>query len=98
MNAIASKCSQEKHHPEWTNVRPPRPSPNSTHTYLPMYIGRPSVVGLAYDQDSVHVQLYNKVTITWTTHRPLGLSYRDLTMAEFCDEQARERGEVVQSS
>ncbi|KAL1304230.1 hypothetical protein AAFC00_000650 [Neodothiora populina] len=38
--------------------------------------------------------VYNKTTIKWTTHRPLGLSSKDTEMARFCDEVARERGEV----
>ncbi|CAO2647846.1 Nn.00g087680.m01.CDS01 [Neocucurbitaria sp. VM-36] len=36
--------------------------------------------------------LYNKVTIEWTTHRPEGLSIKDAEMAEFCDKTANEIG------
>jgi 4a-hydroxytetrahydrobiopterin dehydratase len=36
--------------------------------------------------------LYNKVTIEWTTHRPEGLSIKDVEMAEFCDQKAVEIG------
>ncbi|KAL7274730.1 hypothetical protein RUND412_002355 [Rhizina undulata] len=39
--------------------------------------------------------VYNKVTIRWTTHNPRGLSDKDLDMAKFCDEKAKELGEVV---
>lgn len=36
--------------------------------------------------------LYNRVTIEWTTHRPEGLSVKDVDMAEFCDRTASEIG------
>jgi 4a-hydroxytetrahydrobiopterin dehydratase len=36
--------------------------------------------------------LYNKVSIEWTTHRPEGLSMKDIEMAEFCDRRAEEIG------
>jgi 4a-hydroxytetrahydrobiopterin dehydratase len=36
--------------------------------------------------------LYNGVTIEWTTHRPEGLSIKDVEMAEFCDRAANEIG------
>ena len=36
--------------------------------------------------------LYNQVTIEWTTHKPLGLSIKDVEMAEFCDRTANEIG------
>lgn len=36
--------------------------------------------------------IYNKVTIEWTTHRPEGLSIKDIEMAEFCDEAAAKIG------
>ena len=32
--------------------------------------------------------LYNKVTVEWTTHEPEGLSIKDAEMAEFCDRTA----------
>lgn len=32
--------------------------------------------------------------IRWTTHNPLGLSYKDIEMAKFCDEKGAELGEV----
>ncbi|KAH8732346.1 pterin 4 alpha carbinolamine dehydratase-domain-containing protein [Phaeosphaeriaceae sp. PMI808] len=35
---------------------------------------------------------YNQVTIEWTTHKPEGLSIKDVEMAEFCDHMAREIG------
>ncbi|KAI9887636.1 MAG: hypothetical protein M1823_000500 [Watsoniomyces obsoletus] len=38
--------------------------------------------------------IYNQVFIRWTTHRPRGMSRKDLHMAQFCDEQAREMEEV----
>ncbi|KAJ4354911.1 hypothetical protein N0V95_003376, partial [Ascochyta clinopodiicola] len=37
--------------------------------------------------------LYNRVTVEWTTHRPEGLSVKDVDMAEFCDRVAGEIGE-----
>lgn len=36
--------------------------------------------------------LYNKVTVEWTTHRPKGLSIKDVEMAETCDQIAKEIG------
>jgi len=36
--------------------------------------------------------LYNRVTIEWTTHKPHGLSIKDVEMAEFCDQKAAEIG------
>ncbi|KAF2028077.1 transcriptional coactivator/pterin dehydratase, partial [Setomelanomma holmii] len=36
--------------------------------------------------------LYNEVSIEWTTHKPEGLSMKDVEMAEFCDERAVEVG------
>jgi 4a-hydroxytetrahydrobiopterin dehydratase len=36
--------------------------------------------------------LYNKVTVEWTTHQPEGLSIKDVEMAEFCDRVANEIG------
>ena len=36
--------------------------------------------------------LYNQVTIEWTTHKPEGLSIKDVEMAEFCDLKASEVG------
>lgn len=38
--------------------------------------------------------VYNKTHIRWTTHSPEGLSSKDLGMARFCDEAAREFGEL----
>ena len=40
--------------------------------------------------------LYNKVTIEWTTHKPKGLSMKDVEMAEFCDKAADEIGRQAQ--
>lgn len=34
MNAIAAKCKEEKHHPEWVNVCPPNPPP-TIHLIFP---------------------------------------------------------------
>ncbi|KAF9697472.1 hypothetical protein EKO04_004885 [Ascochyta lentis] len=36
--------------------------------------------------------LYNRVTVEWTTHRPEGLSVKDVDMAEFCDRVADQIG------
>ncbi|ORY14754.1 transcriptional coactivator/pterin dehydratase, partial [Clohesyomyces aquaticus] len=36
--------------------------------------------------------LYNQVSVEWTTHRPKGLSIKDVEMAEFCDRTAEEIG------
>lgn len=37
---------------------------------------------------------YNFTRVRWTTHRPEGISGKDLVMARFCDEVARRWGEV----
>ena len=34
-------------------------------------------------------QAYNHTFIQWTTHRPEGLSIKDVDMARWCDEQAK---------
>ena len=39
--------------------------------------------------------VYNRTHVRWTTHRPEGLSGRDVEMAGFCDGVAREKGEVL---
>lgn len=39
--------------------------------------------------------MYNTTTIIWTTHQPEGLTAKDVDMAAFCDERAREYGELV---
>jgi 4a-hydroxytetrahydrobiopterin dehydratase len=36
--------------------------------------------------------LYNQVTVEWTTHKPYGLSIKDVEMAEFCDKTAASIG------
>lgn len=41
--------------------------------------------------------VYNKVHIRWTTHRPEGLSSKDVELARICDEKAAEFGEVVEA-
>jgi 4a-hydroxytetrahydrobiopterin dehydratase len=41
--------------------------------------------------------LYNKVTIEWTTHKPEGLSIKDVEMAEFCDRTAHEIGQKTKT-
>ncbi|KAF1959666.1 transcriptional coactivator/pterin dehydratase [Byssothecium circinans] len=41
--------------------------------------------------------MYNKVNIEWTTHKPLGLSIKDVEMAELCDRIADEIGLKSQS-
>lgn len=39
--------------------------------------------------------VYNTVSVRWTTHSPKGLSEKDVKMALFCDEHAKELREVV---
>ena len=39
--------------------------------------------------------IYNRTHVRWTTHRPEGLSGRDVEMAGFCDGVGREKGEVL---
>lgn len=42
--------------------------------------------------------VYNRTHVRWTTHRPEGLSLKDLKMAQFCDERADEFGEEVSAT
>jgi 4a-hydroxytetrahydrobiopterin dehydratase len=42
-------------------------------------------------------QVYNKVFVRWTTHRPPGLSDKDLQMATHCSSLAAELGDVADS-
>ncbi|KAI9676648.1 MAG: hypothetical protein M1829_002965 [Trizodia sp. TS-e1964] len=39
--------------------------------------------------------VYNTAFVRWTTHRPAGLSAKDIAMARFCDAQAMLLGEVA---
>lgn len=39
-------------------------------------------------------QVYQKTFIRWTTHRPDGLSIKDVEMAAVCDEEGRFHGEI----
>ena len=41
---------------------------------------------------------YNEVVVRWTTHRPKGISEKDVYMAGWCDRRAAEFGEVFHSS
>lgn len=36
--------------------------------------------------------MYNQVTVEWTTHKPEGLSIKDVEMADFCDRTANDIG------
>ena len=38
--------------------------------------------------------MYNKTFVRWTTHRPEGLSIKDVNMAAFSDERGKVHGEV----
>ncbi|KAF2863738.1 hypothetical protein K470DRAFT_254632, partial [Piedraia hortae CBS 480.64] len=38
--------------------------------------------------------VYNQVNVTWTTHRPRGISMKDVRMVGFCDRVAGDVGEV----
>ena len=40
--------------------------------------------------------VYNTVFVRWTTHEPKGLSEKDVAMAMFCDEHARELGVIAE--
>lgn len=57
MDAVATKCKEERHHPEWWNT-------------------------------------YNHTFIQWTTHRPDGLTIKDVNMAAFCDDEATSNAEL----
>ncbi|CAD0108746.1 unnamed protein product, partial [Aureobasidium uvarum] len=39
--------------------------------------------------------VFNKTHVRWTTHRPLGLSSKDIVMARFCDEAGFRHGELA---
>lgn len=38
--------------------------------------------------------VYNRTQIRWTTHNPLGLSDKDTSMAQFCDDAGKKFGEI----
>lgn len=38
--------------------------------------------------------IYNRTHVRWTTHRPEGLSSKDMHMARFCDEAGKQYGEL----
>lgn len=42
--------------------------------------------------------VYNEVVVRWTTHRPRGISSKDVRMARFCDTTADTLGEVVDAA
>ena len=42
--------------------------------------------------------MYNRTSVRWTTHDPVGLSGKDTAMARFCDEAGLEGGEVVEAA
>lgn len=42
-------------------------------------------------------KIYNKVFIRWTTHSPSGLSSKDVLMAQFCDDKAKDLGAVEET-
>ncbi|KAI5257114.1 transcriptional coactivator/pterin dehydratase [Aureobasidium subglaciale] len=39
--------------------------------------------------------VFNKTHVRWTTHKPLGISSKDVIMARFCDEAGTRHGELV---
>jgi hypothetical protein len=39
--------------------------------------------------------IFNKTHVRWTTHKPLGLSSKDILMARFCDEAGTDHGELA---
>ncbi|KAG9620340.1 hypothetical protein KCU95_g20101, partial [Aureobasidium melanogenum] len=38
--------------------------------------------------------VFNKTHVRWTTHKPMGLSSKDVLMAKFCDEAGGRHGEL----
>ncbi|CAD0088581.1 unnamed protein product [Aureobasidium mustum] len=38
--------------------------------------------------------VFNKTHVRWTTHKPMGLSSKDVLMANFCDEAGSRHGEL----
>ncbi|KAG9546224.1 hypothetical protein KCU71_g16157, partial [Aureobasidium melanogenum] len=38
--------------------------------------------------------VFNKTHVRWTTHKPMGLSSKDVLMAKFCDEAGSRHGEL----
>lgn len=79
MDGVAKECTFQKHHPEWMNV----------------------MVSLMHDLPRVALthcksdQVYNKVFVRWTTHRPPGLSDKDLEMAKYCGSLAIDLGDIA---
>ncbi|KAK6007996.1 hypothetical protein QM012_004810 [Aureobasidium pullulans] len=41
--------------------------------------------------------VFNKTHVRWTTHKPQGLSSKDILMARFCDEAGSRHGELPEA-
>ena len=61
----------------------------ATFALPPMHYMDKKSIGL-----NCRFQVYNKTFIRWTTHKPQGLSMKDVNMATFSDEQAKVHGEI----
>ncbi|KEQ71790.1 transcriptional coactivator/pterin dehydratase [Aureobasidium namibiae CBS 147.97] len=42
--------------------------------------------------------VFNKTHVRWTTHKPIGLSSKDIIMARFCDEAGTRHGELADAT
>lgn len=102
MSTIAEKCREKSHHPEWANVRikfaffllsslscPCPYRQDFSYFLLRRVLKRGDGLNVRGIQ-----QVYQKTFIRWTTHRPDGLSIKDVEMAAVCDELGRLHGEV----
>lgn len=56
-----------------------------------------SVILLQYCHNNLlnSLQTYCTLTVCWTTHKPPGLSEKDISMADFSDEWAKKIGAVA---
>ncbi|KAI9167047.1 Pterin-4-alpha-carbinolamine dehydratase [Paramyrothecium foliicola] len=78
MTAVSLQCKIKNHHPEWSNIPPPRNPP----------------LGPVRWKLTNATKVYNTTFIRWTTHSPQGLSDKDVSMATICDSLAKDFGEL----
>ncbi|KAJ5609751.1 hypothetical protein N7528_010318 [Penicillium herquei] len=57
-------------------------------------VGDDTIRKTFYFKTYTKVLKFSSATFDWTSHSPRGLSEKDVTMAKYCEEQAREIGDV----
>jgi 4a-hydroxytetrahydrobiopterin dehydratase len=89
MTPVAAECVRVNHHPEWQNVR----QPNLEIILMALTpFADIQCCACAVRNTDLGFGKEAKYRDSWTTHRPLGLSAKDVTMAKVCDAQAEIAG------